>query len=99
MKTKICAFLLTALLLAGFGLAKDQITDDMIYNNVRIKLASDAVVKGGALEVDVKSGVVTIGGSVEMEKQKDRAAKLAKSVKGVKQVINNITLRTKNAAQ
>ena len=88
-----------ALMLAGACLAKDAVTDDMIYNNVRIKLASDAVVKGGALQVDVKDGVVTIGGSVEVEKQKDRAAKLAKGVKGVKQVINNITLRSKNAGQ
>ncbi len=99
MKSKICACLLMALMLAGVCLAKDAVTDDMIYNNVRIKLASDAVVKGGALQVDVKDGVVTIGGSVEVEKQKDRAAKLAKGIKGVKQVINNITLRSKNAGQ
>ena len=99
MKSRICAFLLIALLGAGVGLAKDAVTDDMIYNNVRIKLAGDQVVKGGALEVDVKNGAVTLGGSVETEKQKDRAAKLAKSIKGVKQVTNNITLRTKNAGQ
>jgi len=99
MKTKICAFLLTALMMAGVCLAKDAVTDDMIYNNVRIKLASDAIVKGGALDVDVKDGVVTLKGAVEQDKQKDRATKLAKSVKGVKQVINNITLRSKNAGQ
>lgn len=81
---------------ATVGLAKDAVSDDMIYNNVRIKLASDAVVKGGALDVDVKQGVVTLSGSVEMPKQRDRAAKLAKTIKGVKQVINNITIRTKN---
>ena len=99
MKSKICAFLLLALLLATSCLAKDVVTDDMIYNNVIIKLASDAVVKGGALKVNVTNGVVTIDGSVELEKQKDRATKLAKGVKGVKQVINNITIRAKNAGQ
>jgi len=99
MKTKFLALLLLALMTAGVSLAKDAVTDDMIYNNVRIKLASDAVVKGGALEVDVKQGIVTIGGSVEQDKQKDRATKLAKSVKGVKQVINNISIRTKNTGQ
>ena len=88
-----------AMMMAGVGLAKDAVTDDMIYNNVRIKLASDAIVKGGALEVDVKNGVVTVSGQVEQDKQKGRATKLAKSVKGVKQVINNITLRSKNAGQ
>src|SRR5690349_13267935 len=99
MKTKIYAFLLVTLMLAGICLAKDAVSDDMIYNNVRIKLASDAVVKGGALEVEVKDGVVTLGGSVEEQKQKERATKLTKSVKGVKQVVNNITLRNKNAGQ
>jgi hyperosmotically inducible periplasmic protein len=98
MKANLC-LLLIALLMAGVCLAKDAVTDDMIYNNVRIKLASDAVVKGGALEVEVKDGVVTLGGSVEEQKQKERAAKLTKSVKGVKQVVNNITLRNKNAGQ
>lgn len=98
MKANLC-LLLIALLMAGVCLAKDAVTDDMIYNNVRIKLASDQVVKGGALEVDVKNGVVTLGGSVEEQKQKERATKLTKSVKGVKQVVNNITLRNKNAGQ
>ncbi len=99
MKSNIWALLLAAFLLAGVGLAKDTVSDDMIYNNVRIKLAGDQVVKGGALMVDVKDGVVTLSGAVEQPKQKDRAAKLAKSIKGVKQVINNITLRDKNATQ
>ena len=98
MKSKICAFLLMALMMAGVCLAKDPVSDDMIYNNVRIKLAGDQVVKGGALTVDVKEGVVSLSGSVEEQKQKDRAAKLAKGIKGVKQVINNLTVR-KNAGQ
>jgi hyperosmotically inducible protein len=99
MKSKTCSFLLMALMLAGVCLAKDPVSDDMIYNNVRIKLAGDQVVKGGALDVDVKDGVVTLKGSVEQEKQRDRAAKLAKGIKGVKQVINNITIRNKNTPQ
>jgi len=98
MKTKICALLMMAFLVAGVCLAKDAVSDDMIYNNVRIKLAGDQVVKGGALMVDVKDGVVTLAGSVEEQKQKDRAAKLAKGIKGVKQVINNLAVR-KNAGQ
>ena len=98
MKTKICAILLSVML-AGLSLAKAPVTDDMIYNNVRIKLAGDEIVKGGALEVEVKEGVVTLSGAVEQDKQKERATKLAKKVSGVKQVINNITLRSKAAAQ
>jgi len=94
MKSKLCGILLLFLMLAGVGLAKqDAVSDDMLYNNVKIKLAGDAIVKGGGLQIDVKDGVVTLGGAVEVPAQKERAEKLAKKVKGVKQVINNITIR------
>jgi osmotically-inducible protein OsmY len=100
MKNKILAeVLLLSLLLTGVSLAKDPPTDDKIYNDVIIKLTRDEVVKGGALKVDIKDGVVTLNGSVEEEKQKEKATKVAKGVKGVKQVINNITIRSKNAPQ
>jgi hyperosmotically inducible protein len=61
-------------------------------DQVRVKLAADAVVKGGGLGVDSKAGVVTLSGVVATSKQKDRAAKVASKVKGVKQVVNNIAL-------
>ena len=94
MKYKLCAALLLVFVLAGTSLAKQNpVTDDSIVDQVRIKLANDDVVKGGALQVDVKQGVVTLAGSVEELKQKEKAEKVAKKVKGVKQVINNITLR------
>jgi osmotically-inducible protein OsmY len=100
MISKIVAALFTVLMLAAVCLAADKvISDDMIYDNVRIKLASDTIVKGGALNVDVKQGVVTLGGMVENTRQKDRAAKLTKSVKGVKQVINNLNLKEPTAGK
>src|ERR1700721_273414 len=96
MISKIVAALMTILLLAGICLAADKIiSDDMIYDNVRIKLASDQIVKGGALNVDVKEGVVTLGGRVENNRQKDRAGKLTKSGKGVKQGTTNPTQKNK----
>jgi hyperosmotically inducible periplasmic protein len=94
MKSKLCALLLTVFVLASTCFAKQAtVSDDTVYNTVRIKLASDAEVKGGGIQVDVKDGVVTLGGAVELPAQKERAEKLAKKVKGVKQVINNITIR------
>jgi osmotically-inducible protein OsmY len=90
---KLLSFLVTACLLAGLVLAADKTTnDDVIVDQVRIRLASDAVVKGGGLGVDCKSGVVTLSGVVANPKQKDRASKVAGKVKGVKQVVNNITI-------
>ena len=80
--------------MASTCLAKGEpLTDNMISDQVAIRLASDQLVKGGALKVDVKDGVVTLNGQVDEPKAKDRAAKLARGVKGVKQVINNLTIR------
>ncbi len=91
---KACVSLLVILALTSVCLAKEKpITDDSIYDQVRIKLANDQVVKGGGLQVDVKQGIVTLSGQVEQQNQKERAAKLAKKVKGVKDVVNQITLR------
>jgi hyperosmotically inducible protein len=91
---KTCASLLVFFLLAGLCLAADKpVSDDAIYDNVRIKLASDVDVNGGALNVDVKEGVVTLGGVVETQMQKDKATKIAKRVKGVKSVVNQIEVK------
>jgi hyperosmotically inducible periplasmic protein len=97
---RLLAALLGLALLAGVCLAADKtVNDNAIYDNVRIRLASDAEVKGGALGVEVKEGVVTLSGAVDTDRQKSKAAKLAKKVKGVKRVINNITLKEKNAGK
>ncbi len=90
---KLFAISMVLILLAAACLAADKpVSDDVIYDQVRIKLAGDPVVKGGGFSVDVKQGVVTLAGVAETERQKDRAAKLAKKVNGVKQVINNIAV-------
>jgi hyperosmotically inducible protein len=95
MRNKFAFSLIVILALAFVSLAKDKevMTDGTITDQVSIKLTSDAIVKGGAIKVDVKDGVVTLAGQVEEIQQKDRAAKLAKGVKGVKSVVNNLTLR------
>jgi osmotically-inducible protein OsmY len=91
-KSLLSSFVLTLLLmLPVVAQAADKpVPDDLIYNLVRQKLAGDNVVKGGALTVDVKEGVVTLSGNVQAEKQKDKAERLAHKVKGVKSVVNQI---------
>jgi osmotically-inducible protein OsmY len=96
MKVRLFAMFVALFLAAGVCLAADkQISDDSISDHVRLRLASDPDVKGGALAVDVKNGVVTMGGTVETQHQKDKAAKLAKKAKGVKQVVNNIEIKAR----
>ena len=81
------AFLFTVSLA---GAAKTPLTDDMIRDKVKIKLAADQVAKGGGFDVDVKNGVVTLAGKADTEKQKGRAEKLAHKVAGVKSVENHL---------
>ena len=69
MMHKILAAFLALFLLQVVCLAKDppQVTDDTINDAVRVKLASDQVVGVLRFQVDVKSGVVTLAGSVRSE--------------------------------
>jgi osmotically-inducible protein OsmY len=84
--------LLAVALLSFSALAAGQKStpDDRIFDQVRMKLATDPDVKGGALDVTVHDGVVTIKGRVDTEKGKTKATKLAKKVKGVKEVDNEL---------
>lgn len=86
----LLALALAATAGAGAQKQQDQPSDDYLYDVVRRKLASDPVVKGGTLEVEVEKGVVTIGGDVELEKQKERATKVVKKIKGVRGVENRL---------
>ena len=91
-KRLLSSFILAVLLILPVvvSAADKLVPDDLIYDLVRQKLAGDKDVKGGALTVDVKNGVVTLSGNVQAEKQKDKAERLAHKVKGVKSVVNQI---------
>ena len=94
MISKLCAVFALLVLAASVCLAADKpVSDDLIIDQVRIRLSGDAEVKGGALVVDSKQGVVTLTGVVETSRQKDKATKLAKKIRGVKQVINNLEIK------
>ena len=67
-------------------------TDDSLFDLVRRKLTNDPDVRGGAFEVDVKNGVVTIKGVVEKESVRRKAERLAMKVKGVKKVENQLRI-------
>jgi osmotically-inducible protein OsmY len=87
--------ILLFLVLAAFPCATawaNPPSDNEIDDKVRIRLAGDAEVKGNQLIVVVKDGVVTLRGKVQSERGKNRAAKLARKVKGVKSVTNELTI-------
>ncbi len=74
-----------------------EISDDVIYDMVRRKLANDPDVKGGGLTIEVKQGAVVLNGTVESEKQKERAGKLTRKIKGVRSVENRLVIASKAA--
>ncbi len=84
--------LLVGCAVGAFAQKSSAKPDDLIYDQVRLKLANNPDVKGGAIEVDVKDGVVTLHGKVRTDRAKHKAESVAGKVKGVKKVINELTV-------
>jgi osmotically-inducible protein OsmY len=81
-----------AILVAPLCAQKQPITDDTITDQVLVKLANDPDVGGMKFEVSVHEGAVTLKGKVRTDKQKSKAEKLAKKVKGVTSVNNQLVI-------
>lgn len=74
--------------------AQDLNSDDLIYDRVIRELVNDRELKTNALEVTVSERVVTVAGVVATEKLRRRVEKVVKRVKGVKEVVNRVTVRS-----
>jgi osmotically-inducible protein OsmY len=93
---RILQVLMLATCLCLVALAdKNPPTDDRIQDEVRMKLAVDADVKGGDLDVVVKDGAVVLKGKVDTDRAKHRAETLTKHIKGVRSVDNELTVGPK----
>ena len=79
--------LLCMLLVPAFA---DQKKDDQIYDNVKRRLAGDPDIKGGALEVIVADGVVTVKGIVRTDRAKSKTDRVVGKVRGVTKVVNEL---------
>jgi osmotically-inducible protein OsmY len=73
-------------------LAQKQVSDDSLIDQVRVKLASDADVGGMKIDVEVHQAAVTLKGKVRTDKQRLKAEKIAKKVKGVASVNNQLVV-------
>jgi osmotically-inducible protein OsmY len=73
-------------------LAQGTPGDNKIYDQVRQKLANDPEVKGANLDVVVKNGEVTLTGTVNDVRAKEKAEKDTKKIKGVTSVINELKI-------
>ena len=93
---RLICLLLVCALLAPLLVAQGTPNDDRIYDEVRRRLADDTDVKGAAIEVTILKGAVTLKGRVADEKAREKATRIAKRVKGVTTVDNQLKLFSDN---
>lgn len=82
----------------GYYVGKDErtlgeITDDAsITSSINASYVKDSQVSALDINVDTRRGVVTLYGSVDSQAVASRAVEIARSTKGVKQVISKLTV-------
>jgi osmotically-inducible protein OsmY len=77
----------------------DALSDEWISLKVKTTLLFHTSVSGIRTKVYVEDGIVTLTGEAESQAEKDLAAKFAKDVSGVKDVINQMTVNDSIAAE
>lgn len=71
----------------------ESIDDRSLTSRVKSALSSDSLYKYPDVNVTTFKGTVQLSGFVDSNNQKSKAADLAKSVTGVKEIENNITVK------
>ena len=71
-------------------------SDTTITSSVKTKFIKDDYIKAFDINVDTYESVVTLHGNVPSEFVKERAIKLASSVKGVKKIVTKLVIVTPN---
>src|SRR4029077_14754541 len=85
----VLTLILSAILALSLGCARKP-DDAKISSEVQSKFSQDSGLSTKQLTVQENNGVVTLGGSVDNDAQRQAASQQAASVGGVKQVINNL---------
>ena len=78
----------------GTGQKTGEYVDDAwITSKVKSKMIADDEVKAHKIDVDTAQGVVTLSGTVESWQEANKAAEIARGVKGVTAVENDIRVQ------
>lgn len=75
-----------------------QIDDTVVTAGVKSALLTDPDIKSFDLKVETRKGEVQLSGFAQNQAQIDRAVALARDVKGVKSVLNNLSLKAASAS-
>lgn len=99
--TRFAAFLFSLVLLAVAGCAStsksegtgEYLDDTLITTKVKAELVNDPVVKATEVNVETFKGVVQLSGFVTSQAAANKAVEIARSVKGVKSVKNDMRIK------
>lgn len=86
----------TSVKMSGISVSPEtraRVDDAVITASVKAGLVKDPDLSALKIDVDTKDGVVTLNGLAGNEPAKQRAGKMAQSVKGVREVRNFLTLK------
>jgi hyperosmotically inducible protein len=97
MKYLVCITLILAFASCAATRTKEStgeyVDDSSITAKVKAELVNDPVTKAREISVETFKGVVQLSGFVNTSEEKDRAGEIARGVKGVADVKNNINVK------
>jgi hyperosmotically inducible protein len=77
------------------GTTGEAITDSWITTKIKADFINEDALKGSDINVDTNEHVVTLKGTVASAAGKTRAEQIAKTTKGVTNVVNTLTIGPK----
>jgi len=92
----VSSFVLAIILGVGVGCARKP-DDAKVSSEIQNKFSQDSGLSTKQLTVQANDGVVTLGGTVDNDIQREAAGRQAASVSGVKTVINNLQVGNASA--
>ena len=69
------------------------IDDSVITTKIKSQIAGDSLLKAFQISVETYKGTVQLGGFVNSQRDIDRADEIARNVKGVRSVKNNLIVK------
>ena len=70
----------------------EYVSDAGLTAKIKAKMALDDSVRARTIDVSTTDGVVTLAGTVGSSAERDQAIRLARDTKGIKQVVNHLTV-------
>jgi hyperosmotically inducible periplasmic protein len=87
------------LVTTGCAVVRDQesvgayVDDAAITTAIKAKFVDDKTVDAGAIKVETLKGAVSLSGFAKSNAEKTQAEYIARNTKGVRQVLNHLTVR------